>query len=476
MYLNSTHFKILKCLKFTQYSFRELVLILNISEFKIRKYIKDLEYFFKVNGLKKIHEELQKYPNKISDFKKFQEFIPSERQAYIFLNFLFYDVLNLTSISLEMGVTRRTVANDILFLKKFLKKFSLEIESIPSIGIKLIGSEVNKRKVFELYTLKILIEEQFLPDSFKKIIAKIEKLLHSSDVKNIIRYIFNTVEQPRAGIAIRHIEILIIIAIIRKNISDPSLIEFKKEIIFNDIFLNNFLDKYNFFSNYEKNLIKYYLNLRSEQNIFTESHYIKKIKNLVELFNKELNLSIDLEKDTIIKLYSFFKSYDFKKSFNINEFYMFRKNLSKEYINVFEIVKNIILLYFKDIDSLDLISITSLFIELLNKNLDTELKKIKNFIIVYDALNPLIIIDLCKKLDITKFISNTKFIYKNNLKCFQEQNKIDYIITFEDLSLPQTSIKEVKFSLPIISLDKLKLMDLVINLKKQSNNQKENSK
>lgn len=461
MNITSTHFKILKCLSCECYSFQELVLILGISEFKIRKHIKDLESIFKINGIKNIYTTLKKDSWKISEIKILQSFSSDERETYILLNFLFNETINLSKLSLELDITRRTVANDIVNLKKYLVKFNLDIESFNSIGIKLKGHEINKRQIFELYILKILREERYLPEKLKKLLKKINKIRESDEVYKIVSYILNITELPSSGLALRHIETLISISMIRRKHLDSSITNFKLEDNTNSD-INNFLSLFNFCTNYEKYMINHHYNLRNYNNIIIyQTEYIKKIQSLLTIFNENFNSTLLLEKNTIIKLYSVFKSYEFKKTFNIKEFYLFKKNLSEEYLQLFDTVKNIILSSLENIDSFDLMTISSIFIDLLSKDFIININKLKNIVVVYNFINPLIIRDLCLNLGLHESISNFKIIYINHLKYHIKNNPIDFILTFENIELSELEIKHLNFKLPLTSMDKLKLKNIL---------------
>lgn len=472
MNITSIHFKILKCLKYECYSFQELILILGIPEYKIRKHIKDLESILNVEGLDNIHKILKLCPQKNFEIKKMQSFSSNEREAYILLSFLVNEIVNLSKLNQELNVTRRTIANDINNLKKFIAQFNLNIESINSVGIKLKGDEVNKRQIFELYILRILREEKYLPELLKTFIKKINKVRESPEVFKILNYVLNNVELPSSGLAIRHIEILLSIALIRENILDLSLRRFKCDIA-GDINLDiaNFLALFKFCTNYEKNMIIRHCNLRNYSNILSnQKEYVEKIKGLLDIFNKEFKSSLQLEKDTIIKLYSVFKSYEFKKTFNINEFYLFKKNLSTEYLYLFNNVKKLILSYLKDIDSFDLMTISSIFIDLLNKELIKNINELNNIVIVYNFINPLIIKDLCEKLGINVSILNSKIIYINHLKYYKETNPIDCILAFENIDLSEEKAETLNFTLPITAIDRLKLKKLIYKIEIKNTN------
>lgn len=103
-------------------------------------------------------------------------------------------------------------------------------------------------------------------------------------------------------------------------------------------------------------------------------------------------------------------------------------------------------------------------IELLNFELNKTLKKFKNIIVLYDFLNPEIIRDLCLKLGINDILKTSKFIYIHNLKHYRKQNKIDFILTFENINIQIKDINFLNFSLPISTIDRLKIIEFIYKI------------
>ncbi|MCQ8210954.1 helix-turn-helix domain-containing protein [Cetobacterium somerae] len=148
MNVTSIHFKIMYCLRRNVYSVGELAEILNISEFKVKRHIKDLEYLLEEESIENIHNKISKNPKIIEKMRRKQSFTPEERQMYVILKFLKMDTINLSQISEEIGVTRRTLTNDLVEIKEILEKFNLEIKNQTRYGIILEGEEKEKRYFF----------------------------------------------------------------------------------------------------------------------------------------------------------------------------------------------------------------------------------------------------------------------------------------------------------------------------------------
>lgn len=465
MNATSLHLKILKCLEYDNYTLKELSLILGVSESILRRNIKELEDILGFNNVFKENKNLKSGIYNFFYLKKNQDFLIEERKIYIILNFLFNDVINLTELSIDLKVTRRTIANDINSLKKDLRFFNLKVESINFLGVKLIGNESDKRILFKLYISKILRDTDYLPKKLKFLLKEIQNIINLKEVTKIVKYIINNVKIPCSGLLIKHLEILIAISIIRKDNIDQSLREYETRIIGPvDSNIINFIETIKFFTKYDKMTILRYCALRDYDNILNnEKSYLIRMENLLNVINLKFNTNFKLNKELIIKFYSLLKSYDFKKEFKIKEFYLYNKNLSKNYGKLFDKIKKIILSQFKEIDSFDLMVMSTILLELLSRNLNSEIKKLQNIAIVYNFLNPLILKDLSEKLSLDDIVEPSNYVYINHLNEYLKNNEVEYFLIFEDLDLSIYNLKILKLTLPISTGDELKLKNMIGN-------------
>ncbi|MGL5595376.1 MAG: HTH domain-containing protein, partial [Cetobacterium sp.] len=223
MNVTSIHFKIMYCLKRNIYSIGELSEILSISEFKIKRYIKDLECLVEEESIENIHNKLNSIPKIIEKLRKKQSLTPEERQMYVILKFLKTDTINLSQISEEIGVTRRTLTNDLNELKEILEKFHLEIKNLTRYGIVLEGKESDKRSFFKLYLIKIFIEQRYLPKIFDIIFLEFEHLKREYKIHKLIKEMFGFMNIPDNSFAFLNLEVKSYIAILRKNYKDFSI-------------------------------------------------------------------------------------------------------------------------------------------------------------------------------------------------------------------------------------------------------------
>ncbi|MGL4864673.1 MAG: HTH domain-containing protein [Cetobacterium sp.] len=455
MNVTSIHLKILKCLESDNYSLKELSLILGISEAMLRRNIKEIEdiFYFKnffINNKKKIKN--------ISLFKKNQDFLIEERKMYLIIKFLFNENINLTELSIDLKVTRRTVANDIKKLKTELKYFDLEIESTNSIGVKLIGEEIKKRELFNLYILKFLRDIDYLPQDLKILLNEIKKIIDSKGINKIVKYIVDNLEMPCSGLLMRSFEVMLATAFFRKDFIDniTEITSINIPHVTNTL-IEESLKNIDFITKYEKYIILHWCSQRNYEYIIKmDPACIYQMKKLLQLINLEFTTNFILDKPLLIKLYSILKSYNFKQKFNIKEFYLYNKNLSETYEVMFLKIKNIILNELKGIDSFDLMVISTIFLELLTLNVTSKTQELTNIAIVYNFLNPLIIDDLCKKLSINNIINNSNYVYINHLNDYLKMNTTNSLIVFEEIDLSMYDLKTLRLTLPLSFEDVLK--------------------
>ncbi|MGL5623781.1 helix-turn-helix domain-containing protein, partial [Cetobacterium sp.] len=299
---------------------------------------------------------------------------------YLIIKFLFHENINLSELSLDLEVTRRTVANDIKSIRNELEYFNLKIESINSIGVKLVGKEIDKRKVFSLYILKFLRDIDYLPDKLKKMLKEIKDIMEFKGIVQTVKYIVDNLEMPSSGLLMRSFEVLLSISFIRKNYVDSSL---EVNVISTNGILNplikELLEEIKFITKYEKDTILSWCVSRSYEYIINgKTNCLERMKKLLELINLEFKSNFILTKPLLIKLHSLIKSYDFKKEYNIKEFYLHNRNLSEKYEHMFSRIKKIVLRELKGIDSFDLMIISTIFLELLTLNLSFKTQRIQN--------------------------------------------------------------------------------------------------
>ena len=465
MNITSVHFKIMHCFRRNVYTTSEIAEILNISNFKVKRYLKDLEYLLKESSIVGIHNKLSKNIVLIDDLKKKQSFTPEERQMYLILNFLKYDTINLRQISEEINITRRTLTNDLNNLKEILGKFDLEIKNLTRYGITLDGKEKNKRSFFELYLIKIFIEQKYLPKAFDTYFFLFQSLKKKHDIFNIIKEIQYLSEMTNHTFIVLHLEIISYISILRKEFIDSSVdFNLNESLMINDYKLLDVLNRAKIYNSFEKETIIEFCKKRDEKIFFsTNKEKVQEAEELVSFLEKQLKCKIQATKEVIKKIVFTIIIREYKMKFNIDEFYIFNNAIGKAYLMPYKKISELLKKYFVKIDSFDLASLTMIFLNTIYLESKKDIKKIDNITVVYNFLHRSLVKDLCDDVALENMVKNYKIISYFDLEEFLLENNPRAIITFEDLDFSRFNIKSeiIEFNFPITKYDKLKLKPLI---------------
>lgn len=465
MNVTSIHFKIMYCLRKNVYSISELAEILKISEFKAKRYVKDLQYLFEEESIENIHNKINKVPKIIERVRKRQSLTPSERQMYVILKFLKTDTINLSQISEEIGVTRRTLTNDLSELKEILEKFHLEIKNLTRYGIVLEGKESDKRGFFKLYLIKISIEQRYLPKIFDSNFLEFEKIKEKYEIYKLIKKIFFFMNIPNNSFAFLNLEVKTYIAILRQKYQDLSTNIVLKNPIDDNEFIE-FLKTIPFYSNFEINLIVESSRKKYNGNLMT-LYPEKKIeaKKLIEYIGENMNTNIEITMELLARVMLIMIIADYKKEFNINEFYIFNNAIGKAYLTPYKKISELLKDYIKELDSFDLANLTMTFLSNIYLDTQKKIEKLKNIVIVYNFLHRDMILALCEDIGLKKKQVEYEIIALFDLEEFLKESNPKAIITFEDIDFSKYNIQDrlIEFNFPITKYDKLKLKSLVEN-------------
>lgn len=466
MNVTSIHFKIMYCLRRNVYSTSELAQILNISEFKAKRYIKDLEYLFEEESIEDIHNKINKVPKIIEKLRKKQSLTPEERQMYVILKFLKTDTINLSQISEEIGVTRRTLTNDLNELKEILEKFNLEIKNLTRYGIVLEGKESDKRSFFKLYLIKIFIEQRYLPKIFDIIFVEFEQLKREYKIHKLIKEIFNFMEIPDNSFAFLNLEVKSYIAILRQSYKDFSIDVDLKDMK-EDMKFMEFLKRNSFYSNFEINQIvdtsrkKYRGNL-----IKLYPDKAKEAKKLIKYVEEKMGTNINVTSELLGRIMLIVIIRDFKIEFNINEFYIFNNAIGKAYLIPYRKIAKLLKNYFEEIDSFDLANLTMTFLSSIYTDNKKRIEEAKDIAIVYNFLHRDMIVDLCEDIGLKRDENKYDLISYFDFEEFLSEKNPKIIITFEDIDFSKYNVEDklIEFNFPITKYDKLKLKPFLENV------------
>lgn len=436
MVIRREHIKIIECYEYDDYTTKELETILNISSTRIRLYTYELCDFFNVmdsNELKVKIRADRKWREKVKKYQKIEE---NDRQNYILMLFLNDDIINLNRVGLELDVTRRTISQDLLKIKRFLKQFNLKCSSLNSKGIELLGSEESKRNLFLLILFSLFLEKRYLPEIFTPIFNQFDEIISEKIQERVKKRLCDKNIKKHTYI-IREIFIILYIGIVRNK----RLFDFRHEV------------------GYIKDLLKKNQNDNLVKTFASDFH---KVKKFLDYVNENTDFYLDIPERNSIGLLIRFALIRFKNQFGIKEIYLLNKNFDKNYKTIFNILMSIIEKYFdNDIDSLDRISIFLILKDFLYRKTDKETKRI----IVYDTFQNIILEEIKEEIErkIGKIDDIISIYY---LKNYIKNNCVKNILVFEDIELNRymenkCEINVIRCAFPLGEVDYIKIQKLL---------------
>lgn len=144
MYITSDHIQLHRLLQVTEDS-KFIEITLNLSASKIYTYRKEI------------------LDRSLEDLKESQHMKKEERVSFILISLLKKRKINLTEITEKLDVTRRIINIDLLEVKEYLLSQNIEVLSLNSKGIFLVGDELAIRELLFNSLCKLLAEYSSLP-------------------------------------------------------------------------------------------------------------------------------------------------------------------------------------------------------------------------------------------------------------------------------------------------------------------------
>ena len=389
--------------------------------------------------------------------KQNQVFTKEDRIFYIILIlFKYHDlnlILNLNTVSSTLNISRRTLNDDLISVKKALNFYTLKVHSIPSKGINILGDLNSIKSCFLSYLFKFLIEFKELPLLMSKeyfiffqpkisqnIIKEIDYFVYAFDLdifannKKLLKSMYRIYLEKNC----------------KENISTLPFEEFKKYFL--EIFSSKHIEKaYTFFKNSILGSFPLkYINI-----------FILTLKfcsgNL-----KEKNISLDEEYNTLKKVFSKFTSLDYTENYYFERFtnriyiankessFLSMNDLSFLDLNLNCKIKDECYQLFLELRkyyfNIQLSNIIFLYLWNLNKN---NFSEITNTIVVFKDL-PRFLQPIIKNLFLLRENINIScFIKYYELEAYLLQENVSLIITFENLPLCSNYPFIKYYSLPL---------------------------
>lgn len=438
MKINKNHIKIMECFFHTNYSFKEVSMILSIPEYTIRRYLNELYNYYNVKNLDEIKKKLNS--NWKPQLKSLLEINKFDRRNYILLSFLKKDFLNLNKICLCLNVSRRTVSKDLEEIKKFLISYNLNCNSLNSKGIELVGNEIDKKMMFKTLLFNLFLERNYLPDIFNFIFLDFNQVIDTK-IQNIAKKKLAKKNIINHTYLMLYIEIILYIGIVRNNYN-----------------LNIYTLKFE---------IKKISNLcqknRKQLVLTTHLNEFNEVKKFIRFIDAHIGLSPHLSEEIYISLVNRFQLINEKNKLNLKEFYLLNKSFletsEKYYDNFIKIIDKYFKNISKKIDSLDKIS----FFLILKNYLYFKEDSNQETIIVYNVLQLLILNNIVEELK-EKNILAIKCISIYSLKSYLKNNFVKNIILFEDINLKDfiklsKNINIIRIALPMTENNYLEIKE-----------------
>lgn len=347
-------------------------------------------------------------------------------------------------MSSALDVTRRTITADLNGIKKFLHMFNLDYISLNSRGIKLIGSENDKKRLFNELLFNIFMKRKYLPNIYDNIFKDFNSYVDKS-VQTEVRELLKRKNVIEHTYLILQIEILIYMGICRNDgIFNVYKSMFEVRFILKICKKNNV---YNLLENYSKEFYK--------------------VKDFMKYINKKLKCDVDISEKSYVSLVIRFKLIEYKNKFSIKENYLLNRNFKEKYGEVFNhtLLETIEKYFPYKIDSLDKISIFLILKKYLYKNKIKEDKSEYTNIIVYDIFQKLILEEVCEELE-GEGIKIDDIVSEYMLEAYLSKNSVKNILLFESIELSEFiktkyEIKVFRASFPLEEIDYLKIKKIL---------------
>lgn len=438
------HLKILECYEYADYTVKDLKQILDISESRIRLYTIELCEYYGIETLSELKLKVRLNTNWRKEIKNDSQIDSKSRRNFILINFLQNDIVNLSEMSSALDVTRRTITADLNGIKKFLHMFNLDYISLNSRGIKLIGSENDKKRLFNELLFNIFMKRKYLPNIYDNIFKDFNSYVDKS-VQTEVRELLKRKNVIEHTYLILQIEILIYMGICRNDgIFNVYKSMFEVRFILKICKKNNV---YNLLENYSKEFYK--------------------VKDFMKYINKKLKCDVDISEKSYVSLVIRFKLIEYKNKFSIKENYLLNRNFKEKYGEVFNhtLLETIEKYFPYKIDSLDKISIFLILKKYLYKNKIKEDKSEYTNIIVYDIFQKLILEEVCEELE-GEGIKIDDIVSEYMLEAYLSKNSVKNILLFESIELSEFiktkyEIKVFRASFPLEEIDYLKIKKIL---------------
>jgi transcriptional antiterminator len=466
-------------LKYKTYLLEDFANEFQVSERTIRYDIDKINAVLKKEGLKGIQKEEARYYIDLNEIaavgkalKKYGDLSSEDRIDYLILKLVSENSVKLAQEAKILGVTRKTLAKDMIEVKERLEREKITVKGLSGIGIKIEGLEYDIRILLGKYLLKLFIKQNILNSTLKNMLINFKNQVDYPSVEKFVRKILKLLKKRVPSYSFHALEAVVIASKIRENFTDESLNDIlndreeKAETLVKMVMVEK--TRWDIIKETSNELLNFSLknsdiNLLAKITMETESHFNdylpifqESVKSFLEELERRLGKKIELDEKTKDNLCIKLSIGKLKVKYDILERTFSSKELGENYLRLFEIIKEITEKMFGFINDEDLISVTILLKEFIS-NIDKDL--VKKRIIIIDNLH------------LDQWLGK---LFANKLKRLYQIEIVDIIPLYElknikierDLiiSLSPLSIKDDKTPFVYINyFDLYKSMDLLEN-------------
>lgn len=433
MYLNSKHMQVALLLKKSEIDdYKILSKMLNFTPSSFFSYLREIESVVlnkNETDIKILMNDIRNTKNLLYLIKKKQHITKDERISYIIFKLLKDRLINITKLSEELNVTRRTLNYDLETIKTKLSIYKIDLIPYKNIGLTIFGKEISIRRMFLGYIIKFFIEKNFLPklirDEFANFLKQsnyksLSKNISNLDIEDNDSFYYNELVLISAGLAFSYLE---------ENLETTS-------IKINDNFSLNIVDCcVNYFNDLLQKRCYIHEEFSSQLN-----EYLKHFEKVIAIF---FNFKID---DNIYKILPIKKWLVFlyvKDVFDIKDLY-FINILKNELPSKVNLLANKLKVKIPKVSLYD-----SFIIYFFISNLiDTEIISLKeNAIFVYKNIPTSLVENIVKKIEKVYAVEITKTVRFKNINFYLKNNYVSTVYSLENFDLTKSHVKHIKLSI-----------------------------
>lgn len=442
--LNGKNIKILELLFQEKYSIDDFANLLNLNPRTIRYNIEDLNRALVKHNLSEIKKDKDLFYLDKKEIFKIKKLISSnstltsiDRRDYLLTKLLLNHEVVLSHESIVLDVTRRTLNNDLLEVKRFLKEYELEVEAIPGKGVKIYGDSEKINGLLVAFFTKFLSAGINLKVIFKDIILSLVGEIKLEDIllkTNILLIKLKKEPQIYSFYAIISIIILSFTSKKDKRFSHKlKNIDFKKYQV-----IKGFFEKELDLTLPDDYICIIIEILKGKYMSDFEVILEKNIPFFFEELQKNIFKDIEIKNRVKKKISNLIRISDFKSRFNITEKNIEVSDLPKYNLKLFTFLESLFKKYFRDFENEDVIFLTRFIQSEINKERKDSRRRV---VIVDNTLNSFAGKRVGSFLEKIYNIEIIKYLPVYKLKYFLSQGvKIDLIITLINLEFEVTDI------------------------------------